>query len=143
MEDSINFLQRRGALHALPGVAVETLESDVIGMYGTPGKTRTCDPGIRNPMLYPTELPGQSAFTAWFIVFSGCRLCRVWLADTCYDSRGPDVRLHRSAIWQTSVADLGAACDQSNESRKFNKVRRAERLVGGSPGPRSVCRQLT
>jgi hypothetical protein len=37
--------------------------------------------------------------------------------------------MHRTATWQTSVADLGAACDQSNESRKFNKVRRAERLT--------------
>lgn len=26
----------------------------------TPGRTRTCDPGIRNPMLYPAELPGHS-----------------------------------------------------------------------------------
>ena len=34
-----------------------------------------------------------------------------------------------SATWQTFVADIGAACDQSNESRKFNKVRRAERLT--------------
>ena len=25
----------------------------------TPGRIRTCDPGIRNPMLYPTELRGQ------------------------------------------------------------------------------------
>ncbi|MBI81738.1 MAG: hypothetical protein CMJ81_00950 [Planctomycetaceae bacterium] len=33
------------------------------------------------------------------------------------------------ATCQTSVAELGAACDQSNESRKFNKVCRTERLT--------------
>lgn len=34
----------------------------------TPGRTRTCDPGIRNPMLYPAELPGRAElnFTVYF-----------------------------------------------------------------------------
>jgi len=31
-------------------------------LFNTPGWTRTSDPGIRNPMLYPTELRAQRGF---------------------------------------------------------------------------------
>jgi hypothetical protein len=30
-----------------------------VGMYGTPGTTRTCNLRIRSPLLYPVELRGQ------------------------------------------------------------------------------------
>ena len=30
--------------------------SDVWGMIGDPGRTRTCNPRSRNPLLYPVEL---------------------------------------------------------------------------------------
>ena len=32
------------------------------GLRHAPDRTRTCDIRIRNPMLYPTELPAQTAF---------------------------------------------------------------------------------
>ena len=35
----------------------------------TPGRIRTYDRGIRNPVLYPAELPGRSAFVGFGRVF--------------------------------------------------------------------------
>jgi hypothetical protein len=32
------------------------------GLFGTPGRTRTCDLRIRSPALYPTELRAQAFF---------------------------------------------------------------------------------
>ena len=46
-----------------PSCRVIGIDSDPIG--GTaPGRTRTCDRGIRNPVLYPTELPAPTNTTA-------------------------------------------------------------------------------
>lgn len=36
----------------------------------TPGMIRTCDPRIRNPLLYPTELQGQCTFRWDLSVFA-------------------------------------------------------------------------
>ncbi len=35
---------------------------EIAGRVGVPGRTRTCDPEIRNLVLYPTELRGQPTF---------------------------------------------------------------------------------
>ena len=34
-----------------------------LNLRTAPGRTRTCDFRIRNPVLYPTELPAHSAFS--------------------------------------------------------------------------------
>src|SRR5207244_10983558 len=33
--------------------------SEVLVVVGAPGRSRTCDPRIRSPMLYPTELQAR------------------------------------------------------------------------------------
>src|SRR3954471_22387768 len=35
--------------------------------YGAPGRTRTCDPRLRRPVLYPTELRAQSANSSVYV----------------------------------------------------------------------------
>jgi hypothetical protein len=32
---------------------------------GAPGRARTCDPRLRRPMLYPTELRARGSSVAW------------------------------------------------------------------------------
>jgi len=34
--------------------------SEVLVVVGAPGRSRTCDPRIRSPMLYPTELQARA-----------------------------------------------------------------------------------
>src|SRR5262245_29552430 len=36
---------------------------EVVVVVGAPGRSRTCDPRIRSPMLYPTELQARQALT--------------------------------------------------------------------------------
>src|SRR5437870_7447214 len=36
---------------------------EVVVLVGAPGRSRTCDPRIRSPMLYPTELQARHALT--------------------------------------------------------------------------------
>jgi hypothetical protein len=45
-----------GALLDEPAVAPGEWHPSGTYFWSTPGRTRTCDPGIRNPMLYPAEL---------------------------------------------------------------------------------------
>ena len=42
----------------------------------TPDRTRTCDPGIRNPMLYPTELRARYSLFLPQPCHGGSRRCR-------------------------------------------------------------------
>src|SRR5438067_2983854 len=37
--------------------------SEVLVVVGAPGRSRTCDPRIRSPMLYPTELQARQLVT--------------------------------------------------------------------------------
>jgi hypothetical protein len=37
--------------------------SEALVFLGAPGRSRTCDPRIRSPMLYPTELQARQVLT--------------------------------------------------------------------------------
>src|SRR5436190_24064875 len=40
--------------------------SEVLVVVGAPGRSRTCDPRIRSPMLYPTELQARAGILAGY-----------------------------------------------------------------------------
>jgi hypothetical protein len=46
----------------LTGLSLNAKSTGNPVLFTTPGWTRTSDPGIRNPMLYPTELRAQRGF---------------------------------------------------------------------------------
>ena len=48
---------RPGNANPLPGKMIcDPVRADASSRKNAPGRTRTCDIGIRNPVLYPTEL---------------------------------------------------------------------------------------
>ncbi len=49
-----------GALPAELRPPLSVLSTLVAPVYGAPGRTRTCNPRIRNPMLFPVELRAQT-----------------------------------------------------------------------------------
>src|SRR5262249_220279 len=61
---------------------------------GAPGRSRTCDPRIRSPMLYPTELRAH-AFASRYLRYNGTpRWCPLYLELSAFGlhsgSRKPD-----------------------------------------------------
>ncbi len=68
--------------------------------YGTPGRTRTCYPRLRRPMLYPDELRAQNPFTGSYhslaLTYSAepehrrrLRCGKVWSGQRDSNSRHP------------------------------------------------------
>ena len=53
---------------ATPGTVFRAQRGTLVP--GTPGRDRTCDPGIRNPMLCPTELRGYRLMFTKVFAFS-------------------------------------------------------------------------
>ncbi len=116
----------KSGTNALQSVATKMANKDKVLMANnlkiTPGRTRTCDLRIRNPLLYPTELQAQQTLALWEKSIGSPRAWVLRLVRTAkqailnVSSMQPD----------TNQADsLGCLCPTETKTAKENEPLKA------------------
>ncbi len=100
--------------------------------FGAPGRIRTCDPRLRRPLLYPTELRALACYG---------RICHLPWFGRGRGIRTPDILLPKQTRYQTALYPASTSATTS-KTKWWAVVKKRDNTLGWRTGQRQQTYKL-